>query len=217
MAVGYNPRIVTDGLVLALDAGNTQSYVGSGTTWRDLSGRGNTGTLTNGPTYSNSNGGIIVLDGVDDYVNIAASSSMTMPGDFTIELWTRQTSITSFNTLFEMGTYANGVMIRPGDSTVFINGSSINHGLTLNQWTHIVVTRIGTTCTVYNNTTSTGSATISGTVNSSPGATWIGNSTHAPSRYFAGYVSNVRVLNGKGLTTSEISQNFNALRGRFGI
>ena len=69
MAIFYNPRTITDGLVLCLDAANRKSYPGSGTTWTDLSGRGNTGTLTNGPTYSSANGGSIVFDGTDDIVN----------------------------------------------------------------------------------------------------------------------------------------------------
>jgi hypothetical protein len=65
--------LVRNGLVLALDAGRTLSYPGSGTTWTDLSGNGNTGTLTNGPTYSSANGGSLVFDGVDDYVNLGSS------------------------------------------------------------------------------------------------------------------------------------------------
>lgn len=65
-----NPPIVTDGLMLYLDAANRQSYVSGSTTWRDLSGRGNNGTLVNGPTFDNRNGGSIVFDGVDDRVTI---------------------------------------------------------------------------------------------------------------------------------------------------
>jgi hypothetical protein len=72
------PNIVTDGLVLALDAGSKKSYAGSGTTWKDLSGNGNNGTLVNGPTFNSANGGSIVFDGVDDYVllpNIVENSN----------------------------------------------------------------------------------------------------------------------------------------------
>jgi hypothetical protein len=64
----YGPRIVTDGLVLCLDAGNSKSYSGSGTAWTDLSGNGYNGALTNGPTFNSANGGSIVLDGTNDYV-----------------------------------------------------------------------------------------------------------------------------------------------------
>jgi hypothetical protein len=52
MGLGHSPSAVTSGMVLALDAGNTKSYPNTGTTWTDLSGNGNTGTLTNGPTFN---------------------------------------------------------------------------------------------------------------------------------------------------------------------
>jgi len=65
------PDIVTDGLVLALDAANVKSYPGSGTTWRDLSGNDGNGTLTAGPTFSTDNGGVISFDGSDDAVDIS--------------------------------------------------------------------------------------------------------------------------------------------------
>jgi hypothetical protein len=66
MAFNYSPKIVTDGLVLYLDAANSKSYVSGSTTWSDLSRGGNNGTLTNGPTYSSAKGGIIILDGSND-------------------------------------------------------------------------------------------------------------------------------------------------------
>ena len=83
MAIQYaNGRIVTDGLVTYFNAADKTSYPGSGTTWYDLSGNGNHGTLTNGPTYSNANGGNIVFDNADDYVltsnNITISGSQTL-------------------------------------------------------------------------------------------------------------------------------------------
>ena len=74
MGLAHSPRTVTDGLVLALDAGNTKSYSGSGTTWSDLSGKGNDGTLVNSPTYSNLNGGNFNFDEVNDYVNIGSTA-----------------------------------------------------------------------------------------------------------------------------------------------
>jgi hypothetical protein len=67
MGLNHSPRIVTDGLVLCLDAANRRSYPGSGNTWIDLSGNGYHLTLTNGPTYSSNNSGGIVFDGINDY------------------------------------------------------------------------------------------------------------------------------------------------------
>jgi hypothetical protein len=61
------PNIVTNGLVMYLDAANTQSYSGTGTAWNDLTVNGNNGTLTNGPTFSTIRNGAIVFDGTDDY------------------------------------------------------------------------------------------------------------------------------------------------------
>ena len=71
-------QIVTSGLQLYLDAGDSSSYPGSGNTWYDLSGNNNNGTLVNGPTYSSVNGGCIVLDGSNDYVQFSTISAQTI-------------------------------------------------------------------------------------------------------------------------------------------
>ena len=76
MGTSYNPRIVTDGLVLCLDAANKRSYGGSGTTWTDLKGD-NDGTLTNGPVFATDNLGGITLDGSDDKITIPLASLPT--------------------------------------------------------------------------------------------------------------------------------------------
>jgi hypothetical protein len=70
MAFGNGPRIVTDGLVLSLDASDTNSYPGSGTTWRDLSGRNNNCSLVNGAAFNTTNGSGISLDGVNDIISV---------------------------------------------------------------------------------------------------------------------------------------------------
>jgi hypothetical protein len=86
MAVQYaNGKIVTNGLVLALDAADRNSYPGSGTSWTDLSGNENTGTLTNGPTYSSTNGGSIVFDGANDYVSTPLTNVNNV--NFTYSVW----------------------------------------------------------------------------------------------------------------------------------
>ena len=71
MAYSNGPKIVTDGLVLCLDAANSKSYPGTGTAWNDLSGNGNNGTLINGVGYNSNNGVSLVFDGVNDYANIS--------------------------------------------------------------------------------------------------------------------------------------------------
>ncbi len=94
MGVTYNNRIVTDGLVLCLDAASKRSYPGTGTTWTDLKG-GNNGTLTNGPTFDAENGGSIVFDGSDDYINCGNGSDFSITEQITLICWMKKTDKTS--------------------------------------------------------------------------------------------------------------------------
>ena len=106
MSVIYvNPYSFSGGPTLLLDAGIATSYPGSGTIWTDLSGNGNNGTLTNGPTFSSADGGSIVCDGVNDHI---ALPSIDTNSDFTLNFWTKRTS-NSNPTLFS-GTPAGGYL-----------------------------------------------------------------------------------------------------------
>jgi len=67
MAFANGSRIVTDGLVLALDASDRNSFVSGSTIWNDLSGNGNNGTLVNGPTFDSGSGGSIVFNRSTQY------------------------------------------------------------------------------------------------------------------------------------------------------
>lgn len=96
--MGYNTfiPIVNDGLILCLDAANTKSYPGSGTTWTDLTSNGNNGTLSGSPAFSSSNGGSIVFDGSNDYINIPSTSLFNFASNnFTIDAWCFYDSSTS--------------------------------------------------------------------------------------------------------------------------
>ncbi len=75
--IAYYGNIVKDGLVLLLDAAKKDSYPGSGTLWRDVSGNGNNGTLTNGPIFNSNNGGSVVFDGSNDYVPLTTSNLLS--------------------------------------------------------------------------------------------------------------------------------------------
>ena len=235
MAVGYNPRIVTDGLVLALDAGNTKSYVGSGTTWRDLSGRGNTGTLTNGPTFSSANGGSIVFDGTDDKVLVNAGTNFAYgTGDFTVEAFIYATTLAQTgtydgHTIFSQTTNGVNYLLFNFNSTGTIGWTNTTSGggtplssnsgvIKATRWHHVVTSRVSNILSIY----------VDGIVVAQSGNTFdfnnttynpaIGNYTHTDSEIpFAGRISTVRVYKGKGLTAAEVQRNFNALRGRFGI
>ena len=225
MATRYNytGNIVTQGLVLNLDAAKTDSYPGTGTTWRDLSGFGNNGTLTNGPTFSGlGKQASIVFDGTNDYVTGSNSSDFAFgTGDFTVSTWAY------FNTV------ADGIMVDlrttstgggPGYSDYLQNGkfklywtgdryTSIGN-LTTGSWYSITVTRQSTTLSVYFNGVLDGT-TFSNTNLTEGGfrlATNINSTGYANER-----IANVLIYKGKALTPSEVTQNFNALRGRYGI
>jgi len=124
MAFSFSPRIVTDGLVLCLDAANPRSYPGSGTTWSDISRTGTNGTLVNGPTYSSANGGSIVFDGVNDYATTIRVPNMTTSSaeaSITYEYWVQPTQ--NIYSLFTQ-TDNNTTWFSPGS----VNGLQQNTG-----------------------------------------------------------------------------------------
>jgi hypothetical protein len=102
MAVEYSTgKIVTNGLVLSLDAADRNSYPGTGTSWFDMSGNGNTGTLTNGPTYSTNNGGIFGFVS-DDFVTIPENSALNTQTP-SVEVWVKTNSTNQSGFWFEKG------------------------------------------------------------------------------------------------------------------
>ena len=217
MATKYSPKMVTDGLVLSLDAANTKSYPKSGTTWTDLSGNSNTGTLTNGPTFSAGNMGSIVFDGTNDYVNI--SSLITGNQSFSWGAWINPTA-TGTPVLF--GNVSNGLaMISYWDSAnnkvrVGTYGNDrLTSGTAIppSTWGYTFWTWNGTTLTSYTNGIADGTAT-GFSFNISNLYTTIGNSVN--SQYFTGRIAQTLVYN-RALTAAEILQNYNATKNRFGL
>lgn len=81
-----NKSIVRNGLVLYLDSTNRQSYNGSSTLWDDLSTSRNNGTLVNGPTFTTLNGGGVIFDGTNDYVQIN-TTGINVGNTFTYQCW----------------------------------------------------------------------------------------------------------------------------------
>jgi len=222
MGIGYGPRVVTDGLVLALDAGDTNSYPGSGTTWTDLSGNGNNGTLVNGPTYSD---GSIVFDGINDYVSLV--DNLGDPQQFSVSFWCYPTELNVdagnnyrriFLTLGSTTNTGNVILIEQGGNISFrIPGGSTNNftasGFSgINQWGYVTCVYNQSHRQIYFNGVFKSQLAEAG-VTVDFGSPQIVD----PSNFiFKGNIAIFKIYN-KALTASEIQQNFNALRGRFGI
>ena len=225
MSLTHSPKMILDGLVLCLDAGNPKSYPGSGTTWTDLSGRGNNGTLTNGPTYSSENGGSIVFDGVNDYINGVHNTQLNITGDITVECWFRVTNTRSdWVRVFGKGDSTNrtvGLWYHQSSSVFLYQrygtsnmNAQYNATVSLNTWYHMVGTSSSNNHTLYLNNVVRGTSTTGTTFASSTDPYKVGHGNiHF---YHIGNVSNCRIYN-RALTATEIQQYYNALRGRFNI
>jgi hypothetical protein len=223
MALAHSPRIVTDGLVLALDAGNAKSYPGSGTAWTDLTGRGNNGTLTDGPTYSSADGGSIVFDGSNDYVQCTGSLTVTAA---TFVTWIKRNGNqgTYDGILFSRGTNITGMAYYTSNQLGYTWNNALNtytwsSGLTVPDltWCMIAVSVTSTAATAYLCQTS-GITSATNIVNHSSSV--LNDIKLAQDdfggRFFNGNISIAMIYN-KALTADEIRQNFNATRARYGI
>ena len=216
------------GLVLQLDAGNSLSYPGSGTTWTDLSGNNNNGTLMNGVGYASSNGGILTFDGVDDYVNAGNATSLDIKGSGTISMWVDP--ITIRGGLFSRsdgGGWQNERLVLHFYGTGGKLGLALANGTTfhqytsntivpLGQWIHLVVNYDGTNVKFYFNGVLDATVAQGYTPEMTGIKTWIGKVEGLSPNLFTGSMGDVRIYN-RALSADEISQIFNALRGRYGI
>jgi hypothetical protein len=221
--------IVTDGLVLHLDAGNTASYPGSGTTWTDLSGNGNDMTLINGPTFDSGNGGSIVFDGTNDR---AERNPINVGNSFTISAWVYFNNTNnlqnilsnswSYNSLqgFSFQTYSNSsfYLSVEGDGPYRITSSN---SYTANTWFNAVATYDGTTIKMYVNgielSYSDGSSAAV-TISYGPTLLYLSaqNAFGAPDWFMSGKISQIALYN-RALSAAEIESNYNALKGRYGL
>ena len=227
------PPIVTNGLVLSLDAGNSKSYPGSGTAWSDLSGNRNTGTLANfgSQTIYNSNGGgNIVFDGTNDYVDFGILSSINNLTTFTVDFWfktnnaaTEQFFISTTNAAGTKGWHVemfnNKVLLQVYPLTYYRQSNTI---LSSNVWYHVSVTYLSSTnVLIYINgavtsTTDTGGSTFTFTASDyntlfSYYAPGVGSKLP-----FNGNLAGLKLYN-RALSASEITQNYNALKSRFNL
>lgn len=230
MSANAGPDIIENGLVLYLDAGNTKSYPGSGTTWYDKSGNSNNGTLTNGPTFNTGSGGSIVFDGVDDYVTIPTFSIPT--GSFSCESFFQWSNLgSSRGSIFSLNyNYpTSGYLIRQKDdgSGKFViwsdygseSGIFSTAALTSNTWNQVVVIQSAGTCLIYINGVLDSSQSLPNPVLNQSYPVLLGvRAVSGPSAgaYLPGKLGVSKVYN-RVLSASEVLTNYNALKTRFGI
>ena len=231
MSLNHSPSIVTDGLVLCLDAANKRSYPGTGTTWTDLKG-GNNGTLTNGPTFDSGNSGSIVFDGSDDYVNCGNGSDFSITEQVTLICWMKKTDKTSnsgYHHLVGRGPTSNiGYTLATAAGTGYpIFQFSTNGG---NQWPDKAAIFSVDVCTgdwtmvtgSYNSNTSTVligvndsfyTQTETGTMYNSTANVEIGRRSGVGQYYPANIAA--AIIYNRALTADEIRQNYEATKGRY--
>jgi len=220
MATTYNPRIVTNGMVLCLDAANTQSYPGSGTTWTDLSGNGNHVSLQNGMAYNSNNKGYFTLDGVDDQAVVTTPNNLDLgSGNLTISYWVYHNSLSNLPTAVDMRSigdsagYADYIETAKYRVWLGFNAYTSNETLVTNKWYNMTITRVSGTASVYINNNLDGTFSMSNNFSSNNlkiGVNDGGNRVN-------GRFNLLLVYKNKGLSASEVAQNFNATRGRFGV
>jgi len=221
MGIAYNPAIVRDGLVLALDAGNTKSYPGSGTTLTDLSGNGNNGSLVNGVGFDGDNGGSLSFDGVNDKVTFPNNTISTSAG-MTVEVWFKTSSGTKYQDIFDLSdTYGVWIVTNYRGQTgkIMTSFSTIRGYMTanysVNTWYQVVLSGSGTSNFMYLNgvQVATGTRTVASSINLNTAR--IGNvDGDRASEYLVGNVSCLKLYN-RALTASEIQQNYNATKSRY--
>ena len=215
--------IITNGLVLHLDSANQKSYISGSANWNDLSGNGSNGTLTNNPAFSYTNGGAIVFDGGDDYIDTGKTATQLgiYNANYTFDAWVYPTNFTGDRSMFGTNTNATreGLhLVFRGTTGVIYQGhyaADAQAGTgTLNAWNNIcyTYTQSSGAASIYKNGILQGSGTISsfiGTTNILIGRSLGGG-------YFVGNGSNYKIYN-RVLSSNEILQNYNALKSRFNL
>jgi len=217
-------NVSTSNLVLNLDAGNSSSYTGSTTSWTDLTGRGNNGTISSGITYNAANGGYFQFPpGGSNGVILPASSTdfNFTTGDFAVDLWANNYNnygkLISLNTTSNLATTA--LQIYPV-STTLNAGSLSSTGLTLSTWHNIIYTRISGVVYLYIDGVLKATANDASSL-ASNGATTSNTlgSIVSASNYtsFSGKMSIARVYKDAGLTSNQVVNNYNAICARYGL
>jgi hypothetical protein len=227
MAFSYSPKIVTEGLVLYLDAANPKSFVSGSTVCNDISKSQLSGTLYSGVSYDTSNGGCFIFDGNDDWIEINSSSTSVLnitSDKLTLCAFVNYQTTSDWQTIFYKDSgNSQGYQLFINDQNKIAFGVRTNTGFTRlitpsaldqNSWKYITTTYDGSLMKIYidgaliTSTSKTGNITSSSTRN-----LWISYSTYL-TEYFLGKISTMKIYN-RSLTNDEILQNYNATKTRF--
>jgi len=222
MGAFSGPETADSGIVLALDAANTRSYVGSGTTWTDLIGSNN-GTLTNGPVFTQEpklepfgGAGAVYFDGTGDYLSVADGTDFTLGTDnFTLECWVylQSDSLQIFLGQNDGNLPTSSIDIRYSSGTItayaFSGHSAFSRSgsAAQNSWHHIAWVRDGSAMRLFiNGTQTTGTSNIStNSINDSSEQFGVGACNGSGGYKMTGYLSNVRLIKGTALYTSNFT------------
>ena len=213
--IGAN-NIITNGLIMYLDAANINSYSGTGTAWNDLSPYKRNATLTNSPTFSSSNGGNIVFDGNDDYAPFPTSNLPYGSSPSTISAWAYSNNTSGFKWIISYGNAAvsQARFLGVSGTDYYFGGFGndiIVSGAQANKWFNIVGVYEGYVTNLYIN----GQLATSGVKNWNTVANnaQVGRQVNF-SEYWSGNISNVSIYS-TALNASQVLQNYNAVKGRF--
>jgi hypothetical protein len=179
----------------------------------DLSNNGNFGTPVNGPTYSSANGGSVVFDGVDDYVN--CGTPPISAGKITVNAWVKINAGSLYQHIVDSASNAWHLAILADNRPYFWNGFTYHTAapiLTVGQW-YMITGVQGTTLDIYINGVL--GQSIASNINVTTNNVILG-AWQSGSRPLNGNISNTQIYN-RALSADEISQNFNATRGRYGV
>jgi len=224
MSLSHSPKVVTDGLVLYLDAANKRSYPGTGATWSDLKGS-NDGTLTNGPTFDSASKGGIVFDGSDDYVSVPSFTSDLPSHSFSLELVFKWDSYGTDNIDFiTAGAYeeleihtggdagTNGLRFIPYDYPG--QGTLDNPNIITNDINHIVFTaEHSSPSKSYKSGELFLTSSTTSTITLTSSTFYIGRRSGGAFP-FGGNIHTLKVYN-RALSADEVRQNYLATRGRY--
>jgi hypothetical protein len=227
MPVAAGPDSIETGLVLSLDAADRNSYISGSTTWFDLSGNNNSGSLVNGPGFNTGSLGSIVFDGVDDFVTASSSPNFIFGTEnFSISYWLyiNAFSGTGIPTIVDLrinpigGGPGYADYIQSNKFKLYWNAAdryTSTGSIVTGSWYNIAVTRQSTTVSVYFNGTLDGTATDNTNLTEN-GFRLARNVNTSGTSYLNGRLAAAQIYN-RALSSQEVLQNYNAQKSRFGL